>query len=239
MDPIKDAFVKVKEDMDSLKLEISFLRKDIDQTKRNLKEISEILENIVEKLSEIKNTKEKNTPTNPLLIQTSQTHIPTDNYSFKPLNPQNMSISTGNEGVPTDKQTDKQTDNIYSKQTIYAPNTLERKSNSIEDAVKIMDSLDTLKKEIRLKFKRLTDQEILVFSTIYQLEEEQGPIDYRAVALKLSLTESSIRDYVGRLIRKGIPVEKRKLNNKQILLSISPNLKKIATLPTILQLRDL
>jgi predicted transcriptional regulator len=103
----------------------------------------------------------------------------------------------------------------------------------------MLDSLDSLKKEIRLKFKRLTDQEILVFSTIYQLEEEIGEVDYKMVSQKLNLTESSIRDYVGRLIKKGIPVDKNKINNKTIHLSISKNLKKVASLPTILQLIDL
>ena len=99
--------------------------------------------------------------------------------------------------------------------------------------------LDNIKKEIRLKFKRLTDQEVLVFSTLYQINEETGPTDYKTIAKKLGLTESSIRDYIGRLIKKGIPVDKKRINNKIIQLSISQNLKKIASLPTILQLRDL
>jgi DNA-binding MarR family transcriptional regulator len=109
--------------------------------------------------------------------------------------------------------------------------------DSIINAAQILNSLDNLKKEIRLKFKRLTEQEFLVFSTIYQLSEEKGNTDYKNLSEKLSLTESSIRDYIGRLIKKGIPVEKTKINNKTIHLSISPNLKKIASLPTILQLR--
>jgi len=109
----------------------------------------------------------------------------------------------------------------------------------MKDAAKILDSLDSLKKEIRIKFKQLTDQEILVFSAIYQLEEEHGPVDYKALAEKLNLTESSIRDYIGRLLKKGIPVEKKRINNKQIQLGISQSLKKIASLSTILQLRDI
>jgi len=79
----------------------------------------------------------------------------------------------------------------------------------------------------------------LVFSTIYQLEEEAVLIDYKSLSKKLNLTESSIRDYVGRLIKKGIPVEKTKINNKMIRLSISEKLKKIAPLPVIFQLREL
>ena len=99
--------------------------------------------------------------------------------------------------------------------------------------------MDSLKKEIRLKFKRLTEQEILVFSTIYQLDEKYGHGDYKILSQKLNLTESSIRDYVGRLIKKGIPVDKIKVKNKYIQLKISKNLKKIASLSAILQLRNI
>ena len=69
--------------------------------------------------------------------------------------------------------------------------------------------------------------------------EEEGYVDYRSLSKKLNLTETSIRDYVGRLIKKGIPVEKTKLNNKLVQLSISEKLRKIAPLPIILQLREM
>ena len=74
---------------------------------------------------------------------------------------------------------------------------------------------------------------------IINLGGEEGYTDYKNLSIKLGLTESSIRDYIGRLIKKGIPVEKTKINNKTIHLSVSSNLKKIASLPTILQLRAL
>ena len=81
---------------------------------------------------------------------------------------------------------------------------------------------------------------MLVFSTLYQLEEQgELGIDYRKIALKLSLSESSIRDYVQRLVNKGIPIIKTKQNNKKITLVISKDLKKIASLSTILRLREL
>src|SRR3989344_4602103 len=95
----------------------------------------------------------------------------------------------------------------------------------------------SLKKEIRLKFKSLTEQEMAVFSEIYRLDDEFGFSDYKVISKNLNLTESSIRDYVGKLIKKGISVEKRKVNNKQIHLNISQNLKKIASLQTIISLR--
>ena len=80
----------------------------------------------------------------------------------------------------------------------------------------------------------------MVFTAIYQLEDEgKKEINYSEISKRLNLTESSIRDYVGNLIKKGIPIEKHKINNKTICLSISQDLKKIASLSTILQLRGL
>jgi len=147
-----------------------------------------------------------------------------------------MGISTGNQGVPTDRQTDQQTNRHIENEQKKEENPIQ---DPIKDAAKILESLDSLKKEIRLKFKRLTDKEIEVFSILYQLDEEQGFTDYKTIASKLSLTESSIRDYIGRLISKGIPVDKTKINNKNIQLSISQDLKKVASLATILELRSL
>ncbi len=222
MDLLKDAFDKVKQDIDSLKNEIEFLRLNLAETRDKMIEMCEIMEKIHEKTSS----------THRHINPATSTHSSTHNTPFKPPKPQNLGISTGNQGVSTDRQTDTSTD----RQTQKTP---EKQENAVENALEILNSLDNLKKEIRLKFKRITEQELLVFSTIYQLDEEQGYTDYKTVAKKINLTESSVRDYVGRLIKKGIPVDKKKINNKTIHLSISENLKKIASLSTILQLRSL
>ena len=229
MDQIKNAFQKVRQDIDSLKEEIDFLKKSLIEINEKISELSKNLrldeEKTEKKLSFNQNQLFSNptqTPQNP----THPTHNPTHNLPLKAPNPQNLYISTGNGGVPTDRQTDRQTD----QQTENRP---------LNDALEILNSLDSIKKDIRLKFKRITEQEFLVFSTIYQLSEDHGFVDYKAVSQKLKLTESSIRDYVGKLIKKGIPVEKTKINNKIIQLSISENLKKIAPLAVIMQLRGI
>ena len=100
--------------------------------------------------------------------------------------------------------------------------------------------MDRLKKDIRLKFKRVTEQEMSVFSMIYQLEEEYPhEITYQKIAKNLNLSESAIRDYVRRMLLKGIPIKKEKINNKKVVLSVSNDLKRIATLSTIIKLREL
>ena len=222
---IRDAFKKIKEDMDFLNSEILSLKKNLVERDQ---ELSVITKNMLKSLPLLI----KQDSTNRSDFQTDPTNFPTDNSSFRPLNRQNLSISTGNDGVPTDRQTDRQIDRQTS-----VPNDLRK--NSIEKAAEILDSLDYMKKEIRLKFKRLTEKEFLVFSTIYQMEETGFEVDYKSVSQRLNLTESSIRDYVGKLIKKGISIDKSKVNNKQVLLSIPPSLKKITPLSTILKLRDL
>jgi DNA-binding MarR family transcriptional regulator len=218
MDQIKEAFDRVKNDMDTL-------RAEIEEMKKSLIELCQIIEQIAKKdnKSEIKEI-----PTHPLQNPTIQHIIPTHSLYNNPEIASKQPFSTGNRGVPTDRQTNQQTDKSIEIAS----------ENSIKDAAEMLKSLDNIKREVRKKFKKLTEQEWLVFSTIYQLDEQSDQTDYRILADKLNLTESSIRDYVRKLIKKGIPVEKTKLNNKNIQLNISKNLKQIASLSTIIALRD-
>jgi len=112
--------------------------------------------------------------------------------------------------------------------------------SEFKQANNILNSLDNIKKGIRLKFKRLTPQEMLVFSVLYNLEEQKiDEITYKTLANKIKLSESSIRDYINKLINKGVPIEKTRQNNKTIILNISQDLKNIATLAAIQDLRAL
>lgn len=186
-------------------------------------------------------------PTESEVLRTDSTNFSTLQTYINPRKAKIQLISMGNEGVQTDRQTHKQTDirqnnsSYNQKETNLQEdiNSQDTNRDSIDLASNLLDSLSSIKKELRLKFKRLTDQELLVFSAIYQLEEEFGYSDYKSISHKLNLSESSIRDYVRRLIAKDIPLIKEKINNKEIHLSISPNLKRIATLNTILELRNI
>lgn len=231
MDYIKDAFQKVKQDIDLLKEEISSLRQLLQTTNKGLeslkKEFQQKLNN--QNISNSDFNFPLNNSTNNLILPTDMGCVgtnPTDNLLFKAPKDENLTISTGNKGVPTNRQTDKQTDQHIEK-------------SSFDNAFDIINSLDSIKKEIRNKFKHLTEQEFIVFSVLYQLNETKGPIEYKDLSSKLNLSESSIRDYIGKLIKKGIPIEKNKINNKIIKLSISENLKKLASLSVIVQLREL
>jgi DNA-binding MarR family transcriptional regulator len=218
---IRQAFSRVKHD-------IIFLQQEILNLKNEFSEIKSLLQSLNEEIKTLKNPENQDFKASTL--RHINTHSSTVPQEIRGLKTPNLGISTGNGGVSTDRQTDTSTDKKQEKSV----------ESDILRASEILDSLDLLKKEIRLKFKRITAQEMAVFSTIYQLEEENPEqTTYKNIANLLKLSESSIRDYVQRMVNKGIPIKKKKLNNKKITLSISQDLKKIATLPTIIQLREL
>jgi hypothetical protein len=248
-DGIKEAFDRVKTDIFNIGNELFSFKNELFDIKNQLSNLNELLNNLQIELLSIKNP-----PQSPISTSNTPTHIPTDEpkYPTDPVIPTdnptvpcevgglkstNLSFSTRNRGVPTDKQTNQQTDNPTDISFEKEQKTI---AQHIQEASEILDSLDNLKKEIRLKFKNITQQEMLVFSTIYQLEEQfpEG-VEYKQIAAKLKLSEFSIRDYTQKLMNKGIPIEKLKLNNKKILLKISPELKKIASLDTLIRLRSL
>jgi len=260
---IKEAFTKVKEDIFYLGSQLEQMKLEMIELKTEFKLISSFIEDL--RLKNMQNiyadlhkssTLSISEPILPPKVQQtySQTDIPAQNLSVSPaiqhinqtqtttptdtptvpceiggLIRPNMGISIGNGGVPTDKPTNQQTDQHKPASSL----------NSLDKAQEILASLDNLKKEVRFKFKRLTSQEMQVFSLLYNLEDSGIMVDYKILSEKLALSESSIRDYVGKIQKKGIPITKEKLNNKRILLHISPELKQIASLNTILKLREI
>ncbi len=235
MDPIREAFSMIKQDIVDLHNEIINLKQQIDELKLPQTPIQTP-------------TMPTNTPTIPtqtptqVPIQTdTPTQTPTMDYPLEPLKQPNLPVSIGNGGVPTDKQTNRQTNQQTDNytETFAQPQSIDP-IDEFQRAQQVLDSLDNIKKALRLKFKRLTPQEMTVFSTLYTFEDQNiDEITYKLLANNLDLSESSIRDYTNKLINKGIPIIKIRQNNKKITLKISPDLKNITTLATINQLREI
>jgi len=162
-------------------------------------------------------------PANTSFFQTNEQLSPAHNSLFKAQNPQKERISIRNEGVPADSQAVRHSD---------------RQIENSSPLSNVLTSIDRIKKDLQYKFRHLTEQEMLIFSTIYQLEQEGLFVDYKAIADKTNLTQSSIRDYVSKLIKKAIPLQKIKHNNKRIELKIDNSLKEIASLESIITLRE-
>ncbi len=255
---IKNAFEKVKKDIFNLGDEFSSVKHELLSIKSQIDYLTSAIEALRSELIlkdhkidrtnkpyEIDENLSSDIPTNTPTHNSKMpafsdipTDTPTDGVEIGGLIYPKLGTSMRNGGVPTDRQTDQQTDNFPH---FYAQSSPSKPLNQhLYEASEILASLDGIKKEIRLKFKQMTQQEMLVFSTIYQLEEQSSEgVEYRQIAQKLGLSESSIRDYTQKLIQKGIPIEKLKLNNKKILLRISPKLKEIAPLEALLRLREL
>jgi hypothetical protein len=231
---IKEAFAHAKQDIEELRANILYLADQIEEVKRTLQQTNTQTNQQTEDStysSEFSTNQHTTKTDNP-----THYNIPTDKLPLYTPKEQNMSFSTGNKGVPTDRQTNQQTDRqeISGSKIAQQPTT-----NTLNRISQAFDSLDEFKQNLRRQCKSLTAQEFLIFSTIYQFEEEGRIVDYPILASRLKLSESSIRDYTLKIVRKGLPIQKTKHNNKKVTLSVAPELKKIASLKAILTLREL
>ncbi|MBL7101024.1 MAG: hypothetical protein ISS23_03665 [Nanoarchaeota archaeon] len=89
------------------------------------------------------------------------------------------------------------------------------------------DKFQGFKQDFDKIFDDISKQEFLTFLTIYQLEEDINKVMYVDVARKLKLTEGCIRTYVSSLLKKGLPLVKKKYNNKQVFLYILPEFRSL------------
>ena len=162
MDPIKEAFSKIKQDILDLKSQLESLNQQIEEIKRTLDDKTP--------------TQIKDNESNQQINSTVQNN-PTDNLSLYGLKSQDMSISIGNGGVPTDRQSVRQTD----QQTLEKTSKYQKidKINQIQRVSEVLESLDSIKKELRSNFKQITSQEMAVFSAVYTLEEKGFVVDER------------------------------------------------------------
>src|SRR3989338_7057837 len=124
-DKIKEAFQKVKEDMILLREQLNSITEEIKSLKRTFRQTD----------------RQTNRQTDNFFMQTQGPAIPTDAQTYQttqknmiikqPLEVpkwQNSNISTGNRGVPTDRQTNRQTDkptDNYEYKPIPKPNVAE------------------------------------------------------------------------------------------------------------------
>ncbi len=168
--------------------------------------------------------------------------------------------STGNDGVPADRQTDRQTKDIQqtdvvdnSSMSVHIPaqtpahipahpqqsstkvQQTDTNSSTYEDLNELVSNLKT---DLQKRFKSLTKQEFHIFSVIFTVDKTQNAVTYRDISLKTGLTESSVRDYIQKIIRKGVPIIKEKLNNKVTLLKIPEEIRNLATLDNLLRIRN-
>lgn len=87
--------------------------------------------------------------------------------------------------------------------------------------------ISNFKTNINKAFSSLSKQELRVFLTLYQLDDELNGVSYIELASKLELTEPCIRGYISTLIKKDLPITRTKLNNKRTILIINKEFKSL------------
>lgn len=211
-DAVKEAFLKIKQDILELRQEIYDLKNSLLRYPTDIQQISQ----------------------NDNEVQ----HIIDRDRAY-------LQCSIGNDGVPTDRQTDRQTTDRQafepSETNYYMQKTIRFTDDKLGKAIKngnIIALVTGLKEEMRQNFLKLTKQEFFIFSVVYSLDDQGIQVTYPVIAERTRLSESSIRDYVSRLIEKGIPLEKSKINNKQVIIKIKEELKNLATLDSLVKLKE-
>jgi len=236
---LKEAFEKIRLETDFLKSELFLMREELKQVKESFStkefQLTNLLISLNNELEEL-NGNLRTSQKDVLYINsnTSSANLPQSNtYSlkFEGIKPY-LPVSSGNEGVPTNpQQTNTQSNTSLAEDFT---NKIPQIGEPEKSRISIKELVNSMKEELRTKFKALTKQEFKVFSTLFSLEQELNKsLSYKEIALRTGLTESTIRDYIGRLIDKGIPIIKERINNKDILISISPDLRNLASLDSL------
>ena len=244
---LKEAFDKVKLEINFLKTEIFLLKHDLEIAKKDFSEKNKDLSMVLGELSkELMNLtdalKTKMNDSNTSLYinsHTPTTHLPQSNtYSskFEGIKPY-LPSSNGNGGVPTlPQQTNTQSNTSPTHEFINKP---QQEQIQAAPKISIKELVSSMKADLKAKFKALTKQEFQVFSVLFSLEEElKRPLSYKDIAIKANLTESTIRDYIGRLIEKGIPIVKERVNNRDILIKVSEDLRNLASLSSLSNIKS-
>ena len=105
MNPIREAFQKIKEDILSLHQEIQELKQQIQQITQQFSLQTLKTPQFTQKIRQT-------TPTEDPAKTFFQIDKQTLKWPLEALKEQNILFSTGNKGVPTDRQTNRQTDNL-------------------------------------------------------------------------------------------------------------------------------
>ena len=141
------------------------------------------------------------------------------------INGNNNNSSEFNDLEPSTSQIQDKTDkSSIGNKGVYSFNH----STDIHSFNNYSPNIQSLKKNLEKKINNLTNQEFLVFLTIYQLEEDlRRNITYDDLSSKLSLSTGCIRSYISSIIRKGLPVIKKKINNRTVTLTIHQDFKEL------------
>ena len=208
-DQIKTAFSKVKQEMQLISNEIKELKNEITESKL-------IINDILNRLNSLeKTTKEQkiNSSTGNDRANQSINHLINQSITNQSINQSNIPINAKYEGFRQTSEK-KGVDHLINQSPINQ--SFDQSINQSQE-----EKLKDLTLDISKTFLSLSKQELKLFLTIYQLEDENIEPSYKNISIKMQLSEHCIRGHLSSLLRKNTPINKKRLNNHTNLLSIS------------------
>ncbi len=212
-DPIKQAFSKVKEDIYYLNVQIEKIKQEITENFTKFDQILKKLEALDTTLNKLKeDVSMRNDGANQ-----SINHLINQSITNQSSNHSNLDELPLNEVISQIKSKDKVNQSF--NQSINHQSNNQSFNHLINQSQE--KSLKGVTEEINKTFSSFSKQELKLFLTIYQLEDEALEVSYKAISTKMQLSEHCIRSHLSSLLRKNAPVIKTRLNNHTNLLSVS------------------
>lgn len=219
---VKKSFIKAKEDISNIENEFKALKELFSKQNKDILALSEKLETFLKE-----NYKKK------------------DKIDF-------FNSSIRNEGVVNNRQQStvnhQQSATMLSNEQQWLSDdgamsndqqpTLTSEKRQTNQPPFIRNSLDSINQTLTFRFKSLTDREFSVFLAIYELEKQLSEVTYADLANKLSLTETTIRSCVNRLVSKQLPLTKERFFNKKTTITIDKNFKELSLLNKLINIRS-
>jgi len=251
---IKSSFFKVKEHVLALENEIFGLKEVILKQNEVIKQLSEHLIDLSNQLENHKKSQNQpisignegvNQSINHLINQslstqslnhidlsTSEPQNDLESPSFEPIE-ENIAPQSKPE-IPVEKipESPSAEQKIQQKSEEKLKNELDFKIDlgtiSQKREITLLDKeISSFKVNINKAFSSLSKQELRVFLSLYQLDDELNGVSYIELSSKLELTEPCIRGYISTLMKKGLPITRTKLNNKRTILIINKEFKSL------------
>lgn len=250
---LKEAFSRIREEMDGIRSELSQIRDELSYLTDSVEAVLSHLEESehqkqeesAKRCAELSADVPRNAPNFTERFIKKGQDVPnfglgTSREASAHYPPKSAELSLkddfsiGNKGVSALRQ---QIGNTQATDPTPFKEPLGPSAGLSESSSHLQENVERLKKALQDSFKSLTKQEFVIFSTLYQMEEElKRPVSYSELAVRSNLTPNSMRDYMSKLINKKVPIIKEKHNNKQILLKIAPELRNIETLGSLIKL---
>ena len=224
---IQEAFFKVKKDILTLEKEYLTLKDHVSSQNEAIFKIKDILNKILEEIKEIKIPKNEVSSGNEGVNQ-SINHLINQSINQSIIN------QSSNQSDPLPESFDPPI-NTFKEE--FKPKNHESTNNPVNQSInqsiinqsinqsQIDSNFQALRNNLDGVFRLLSKQELKIFLTIYQLEDENKDPFYREISSRMELSEHCIRSQLSPLFKKNAPLYKVRLNNKLNIIHIKPDFK--------------